>query len=110
MRRFIAVAGASGGLAALAAVVVIAWRRDPRIGSAFVNSVVNPIVVGRGLAGGGQSEIGTLEHVGRRTGVRRLTPVHPEPIPGATSWCRSIHPVGAKRPGSRVLRPSSDTL
>ena len=49
------------------------WRRNPRIGTAFVNSVVNPALLRRGLAGYGRSEIGTLEHVGRKSGVRRLT-------------------------------------
>jgi hypothetical protein len=66
-------------LAAAAGGALIVWRRNPRIGSAFVNSVVNPALVRRGLAGGGASELGTLEHIGRRSGIRRLTPVHPEP-------------------------------
>ena len=29
------------------------WRRDPRVGTAFVNSVVDPVLVRRGLAGVG---------------------------------------------------------
>lgn len=69
-------------LLALSAAVVVAvraWRRNPRIGTAFVNSVVNPALLRRGLAGGQTSELGTIEHVGRRSGRRRLTPVHPEP-------------------------------
>ena len=59
--------------AALVAAVGL-WRRDPRMGTAFVNSVVNPALLRRGLAGYGRSEIGTLEHLGRKSGVRRLTP------------------------------------
>ncbi len=62
-----------------AGVAVIAFRRNPRVGSAFVNTVVNPRLLQRGLVGGAKSELGTLEHVGRTSGIRRLTPVHPEP-------------------------------
>jgi hypothetical protein len=78
-------------LGAIAAGAVVVWRRNPRIGTALVNSVVNPALVRRGLAGGGRSEIGTLEHVGRRSGIRRLTPVHPEPTPDGF---RIIVPLG----------------
>ena len=65
MRRLVAItaliATAIGGM-------VIAWRRDPRIGSAFVNRVLNPWLLERGLAGGRHSEIGPLEHIGRSPG------------------------------------------
>jgi deazaflavin-dependent oxidoreductase (nitroreductase family) len=91
MRRIIVVVGASAALGAAATGAVIAWRRNPRIGTAFVNSVVNPMLLRRGLAGGGASEIGTLEHVGRTSGLRRLTPVHPEPTP---EGFRIIVPLG----------------
>jgi deazaflavin-dependent oxidoreductase (nitroreductase family) len=70
------------GIAAATTVVIGAlwvWRRDPRVGSGFVNSVVNPWLIRSGLAGGEASEIGKLEHVGRKSGIRRLAPVHPEP-------------------------------
>jgi deazaflavin-dependent oxidoreductase (nitroreductase family) len=66
-------------IVAAAGAAVIAFRRNPRIGSAFVNTVVNPLLLRRGLVGGATSELGTLEHVGRTSGIRRLTPVHPEP-------------------------------
>ena len=66
-------------LGALAASAIVAWRRNPRLGSGFVNERVNPLLLRRGLSGGQRAEIGTLEHFGRRTGTRRLTPVHPEP-------------------------------
>ena len=78
--------------------LAIAWRRDPRIGSAFVNSVVNPWLLERGLAGGQHSEIGPLEHVGRKSGIRRLTPVHPEPT--ATGF-RFIVPLGTQSEWAR---------
>ncbi len=76
MRRIIV---ASATLIGLGAGAAIAWHRDPRIGSGFANTVVNPWLLDRGLAGAGGSELGTLEHVGRTSGIRRLTPVHPEP-------------------------------
>lgn len=104
MRRSVILAGGLVSLAAAAGGALIVWRRNPRIGSAFVNSVVNPALVRRGLAGGAASELGTLEHLGRRSGIRRLTPVHPEPTPhgfrimvplGAHSeWARNVLAAG----------------
>ena len=79
-------------------VAVGLWRRNPQIGTAFVNSVVNPALLRRGLAGYGRSEIGTLEHVGRKSGVRRLTPVHPEPTPAGF---RIIVPLGTRSEWAR---------
>jgi len=67
----------AGALASVAAGVAVAWRRNPRMGTRFTNEVVNPFLVDRGISGAGRSELGTLEHVGRRTGTRHLTPIHP---------------------------------
>jgi hypothetical protein len=99
MRRIVVV-----GVAAAAAFAIGAWRRNPRIGTRFVNTVVNPLLVERGLAGGRLSEIGTVEHVGRRSGVHRLTPVHPEPtgtgfrilvpLGGESEWARNVLAAG----------------
>ena len=75
MRRLVALVAFVGG-------AVILWRRNPRIGTTFVNTVVNPLLLRRGLSGGRVSEIGTLEHVGRKSGIRRLTLVHPEQMAG----------------------------
>jgi hypothetical protein len=100
MRRIIPLAG----LAATAAFAIRAWRRNPRMGTAFVNTVVNPLLLRRGLAGGARSEIGTLEHIGRRSGVRRLTLVHPEatpdgfrvlvPLGSESQWARNVLAAG----------------
>ncbi len=90
MRKIILLIAASG--TALGAGLV-AWRRDPRIGSAWVNRALNPWLLERGLAGGEHSEIGTLEHVGRRSGIVRLTPIHPEPT--ATGF-RFVVPLGSQ--------------
>jgi deazaflavin-dependent oxidoreductase (nitroreductase family) len=74
------------------------WRHDRRVGTAFVNSVVNPVLLRRGLAGNGRSEIATLEHVGRRSGMKRLTPVHP----GATQQgFRIVVPLGMQSEWAR---------
>jgi hypothetical protein len=101
MRGSIVVVAAAG--AALAA-ACIAWRRDRRLGSGFVNRVVDPILLERGLSGAGRSEIGTLEHVGRTTGTRRLTPVHPVatetgfriivPLGERSQWARNVMVAG----------------
>lgn len=89
MRRLVVIMGA---ICAAAGAAVIVWRRNPRVGTAVVNDVVNPMLVRRGLAGVGGSEIGTLEHMGRTTGIQRLTPVHPEPTP---EGFRVIVPLGS---------------
>jgi hypothetical protein len=80
------------------------WRRSPRVGTAFVNSIVNPVLLRRGLAGRGRSEIAMLEHVGRRSGMKRLTPVHPEatqagfrivvPLGMQSEWARNVITAG----------------
>jgi hypothetical protein len=97
MRRPAVLAGAT--MAALAALVV-AWRRNPRMGTTFTNGVVNTYLVQRGLSGSGRSELGTLEHVGRASGIRRLTPIHPVatadgfrimvPLGTQSEWARNV--------------------
>ena len=101
MRRIIV---ASASLIGISTGLAVAWHRNPRIGSGFANTVVNPWLLERGLAGAGRSELGTLEHIGRVSGIRRLTPVHPEPtrdgfrimVPlGAHSeWARNVVAAG----------------
>src|SRR6187455_2588109 len=61
-------------------------------------TVTGAALLRRGLAGYGRSEIGTLEHVGRVSGVRRLTPVHPEPTPAGF---RIIVPLGVRSEWAR---------
>ena len=94
MRRIVAVVAS----AVLAAFAIRAWRRNPRMGTTFVNTVVNPVLLRRGLAGGRHSEIGTLEHVGRRSGIRRLTLVHPEPT---ANGFRVLVPLGPESQWAR---------
>jgi deazaflavin-dependent oxidoreductase (nitroreductase family) len=98
------------GLSAIAAAVgaaILMFRRNPRMGSSFVNSVVNPGLIDRRLSGSGKSEIASLEHTGRRTGQRRLTPVHPEPTADGfrilvplgehSQWARNVMAAGSCR-------------
>ena len=67
------------------------------------NSTVDPILLRRGFAGGESSEIGIIEHIGRKSGIRRLTPVHPEPTPMdphhraarlSSEWARNVLAAG----------------
>jgi len=90
MRRVIVLIA---GLVAAAAGAVAYWRRNPRVGSTFMNQVVDPFLLERGLSGVGRSELGTIEHVGRRSGIRRLTPVHPV---ATADGFRVIVPLGSK--------------
>ena len=69
------------------------WRRHPRFGARWVNQVVDPWLVRRGLVSGSKGEIGLMEHVGRKTGVVRVTPVHP--VPTAVGF-RFIVPLGVE--------------
>lgn len=104
MRRFVTFLALPTLLGAVAIAAAGIWRRNPRIGTAFVNAVVNPVLLRRGLAGVGGSEIGTLEHVGRKSGIRRMTLVHPEPTPtgfrvlvplgGRSEWARNVIAAG----------------
>lgn len=77
-RSMVAVAGF---VLASAVGLIVYWRWFPRAGLRWTNQVVNPWLVRAGWSGAGRSEIGTLEHFGRKTGTRHLTPVHPVPTP-----------------------------
>jgi hypothetical protein len=95
MRKLVVMAG---GLVVVGAGSLVAWRRNPRIGTRFMNEVLNPVLVARGIAGAGRSELGTLEHVGRRTGTRHLTPIHPVAI---EDGFRIVVPLGPKSEWAR---------
>ena len=80
------------------------WRRHRRTGSRFVNEVVNPFLLRHGVAGRSRANLGTLEHIGRRSGIRRLTMVHPVstddgfrivvPLGGESHWARNVLAAG----------------
>ena len=100
MRRIV------GGMAAVSTLggAVMWWRRHPRAGAQWVNRVANPWLVGRGVPGRSHGEIGLLEHVGRRSGRVRRTPVHPVetpdgfriivPLGKASQWARNVLAAG----------------
>jgi deazaflavin-dependent oxidoreductase (nitroreductase family) len=94
----------------LAAVVTTAgwfvrwWRQHPRAGAATVNRLVNPWLVSKGVADLSGGEIGLIEHIGRKSGTVRLTPVHPVrtgagfrfivPLGAASQWARNVLATG----------------
>jgi hypothetical protein len=103
MRKLLALALGIAG----AVTLVAAWMRYTRIGAGLANDVVNPLLVRRGISGTGASELGTLEHHGRRTGTRHLTPLHPLPAEGGfrfavplgdrSEWARNVVAAGHAR-------------
>ena len=74
------------------------WRRHPRSGAAWVNRVVDPYVVGHGVADRTHGEIGIVEHVGRTSGIVRVSPVHPV---ATTEGFRIIVPLGLESQWAR---------
>jgi deazaflavin-dependent oxidoreductase (nitroreductase family) len=101
-KMFVLVLGIAGMFALL-----VAWMRCTRIGAGFANDVANPYLVARGVSGSGASEIGTLEHIGRRSGTRRLTPLHAiptddgfkfaVPLGERSEWARNVVAAGRAR-------------
>jgi deazaflavin-dependent oxidoreductase (nitroreductase family) len=91
------------------------WRRNRRFGVDFVNRVVDPWLVARGIVGNARGELGLLEHVGRKSGIVRRTPVHPVPtadgfriivpLGEASEWARNVTAAGHCRLelGDRLL-------
>jgi deazaflavin-dependent oxidoreductase (nitroreductase family) len=67
------------------------WRRHPRFGSGWVNRVVDPWLVRQGIVAESGGEIGLIEHVGRKSGIVRVSPVHPVPT---ENGFRIIVPLG----------------
>jgi deazaflavin-dependent oxidoreductase (nitroreductase family) len=87
MRRALLLIGGVGAAAA----AVAWWRRNPRFGAEYVNRVVDPWLVRRGMVEKSHGEIGLLEHVGRRSAIVRVSPVHPVPT---ENGYRIIVPLG----------------
>jgi deazaflavin-dependent oxidoreductase (nitroreductase family) len=89
MRKLIVFVAVAAGLYGIAAW----WRRHRRAGADFVNRIVNPWLVRRGLIGGSRGELGLIEHVGRKSGTVRRTPIHPMPT---ADGFRIIVPIGER--------------
>jgi hypothetical protein len=100
MRRLFVIALVAGAIVA----VLRARLLTSRPGVGITNDVVNPFLLRRGLAGSGGSHLATLEHVGRRSGTRRLTPLHPivegdhvrfaVPLGERSEWARNVLAAG----------------
>ena len=95
------------GSVAAGAALVAWWRRHPRVGTETMNRVVNPWLVGQGVTESSGGEIALLEHVGRVSGIVRLSPVHPVdtpdgvriivPLGAASEWARNVLAAGRCR-------------
>jgi deazaflavin-dependent oxidoreductase (nitroreductase family) len=94
MRKLLFIVGAASGLL----LVARWWRDNPRFGAGFVNRIVNPWLERRGVIEGSRGELALIEHVGRRSGVVRRTPIHP--IPTADGY-RIIVPIGSRSEWAR---------
>jgi deazaflavin-dependent oxidoreductase (nitroreductase family) len=89
MRRlFVLAASALGAYLALRW-----WRQHRRVGTDLMNDTVNPWLERHGVIGHSHGELALIEHVGRKTGTVRRTPIHPVPTPDGF---RIIVPVGAE--------------
>jgi hypothetical protein len=74
------------------------WRQNRRAGADFVNRIVDPWLVRRGLIGGSHGELGLIEHIGRKSGNVRRTPIHPMPT---ADGFRIIVPIGERSEWAR---------
>ena len=73
--------------------LAVYWRWFPRAGLKWTNEKGNPWLIEHGLIGVGGSELATIEHFGRTSGTRHLTPVHAVPTPDGF---RIVVPLGEK--------------
>jgi deazaflavin-dependent oxidoreductase (nitroreductase family) len=100
MRRPLVVLGLVGG----AAGAIAWWRRNPRIGTQYVNRVIDPWLMRSGVIERSEGELALVEHVGRVSGTVRVTPVHPVatptgyrvivPLGAASQWARNVLAAG----------------
>jgi deazaflavin-dependent oxidoreductase (nitroreductase family) len=74
MRRELIVTGVMGSLAVVGATW---WRSHRRFGARWVNHVADPWLIAHDVTDKSAGAIGLIEHVGRRTGVVRVSPVRP---------------------------------
>lgn len=91
-------------LTALGAGAVVYLRRNPRFGTHLLNDVVNPFLMRQGVSRAEGTELATLEHTGRRTGMSHLALVHPVtsgggfriavPLAASSEWARNVVAAG----------------
>jgi deazaflavin-dependent oxidoreductase (nitroreductase family) len=94
MRRLIFIGAAAAGLYGAARW----WRQNRRFGADFVNHIVDPWLVRRGFVRGSRDELGLIEHIGRKSGIVRRTPIHPMPT---SDGFRIIVPIGERSEWAR---------
>lgn len=98
------------------------WRENRRAGASLVNRIVDPWLERRGFIGGSRGELGLIEHVGRKSGIVRRTPIHPMPtadgfrilvpIGEQSEWARNVLAAGHCRLvlGDRLLELDEPVL
>jgi deazaflavin-dependent oxidoreductase (nitroreductase family) len=94
MRKFIVFAASAAGIYGLA----LWWRQNRRVGADFVNRIIDPWLERSGLITGSRGELGLIEHLGRKSGTVRRTPIHP--VPTAEGY-RIIVPIGERSEWAR---------
>jgi deazaflavin-dependent oxidoreductase (nitroreductase family) len=94
MRKLMCFAATAAGLYG----AVRWWRQNRRAGADFVNRIVDPWLEGHGVIRGSHGELGLIEHIGRKSGTVRRTPVHPMPT---ADGFRIIVPIGDKSQWAR---------
>jgi hypothetical protein len=97
MRRSILILGGLGGLTLGFA---IWWRKHRRFGTTWVNRLIDPWLVRHRIVDRSAGEIGLIEHVGRTSGIVRVSPVHPVPT---SSGFRIIVPLGLESQWARNI-------
>ena len=91
----------------LVAAAISWWREHPRAGTRWVNRVADPWLVRNGAIDASKGELALLEHVGRQTGIHRITPVHPVatvdgyriivPLGMSSEWAQNVLAAGTCR-------------
>jgi hypothetical protein len=95
------------GLVTLVVGAAAWWRRHPRFGASWVTRVADPWLVRQGIVDKSEGEIGLIEHVGRKSGIVRVSPVHPVrtsdgfriivPLGLESQWARNVLTAGRCR-------------
>jgi deazaflavin-dependent oxidoreductase (nitroreductase family) len=74
------------------------WRQNRRFGADFMNRTVDPWLERRGFMAGSRGDLALIEHVGRKSGIVRRTPIHPMPT---ADGFRIIVPIGERSEWAR---------
>jgi hypothetical protein len=110
MKRLVAFLAIAGGLLAGVAVAVSRELRKPvpfPRARLTMNRTINPLLLRLGFVGGHNSHLGTIEHVGRTSGARYLSPIYPHiegdtalipvPLREHSQWAKNVLAAGRCR-------------